>query len=287
MKDFISNLFKASNERLKNPLIFSFLLSWLAFNWQPIFTLLLSNKKIEDRISYISENFNEIQFNLFYPLIFSIGYVLLLPYFTWLIEVLVQYAKIGRKRNSIHEQLSDLKDKQKIAREEFKYEQEKAGNAEMSQLNSNIQELSKVNTEKDKIIERLKIDLIESKKEQKKLEQYISLESPESQEFNEEMKMELDKEYEEFLNTEVSTYFEEIGSEISQFKSIPENIDKIVIEKLIYSGLIKKIEDEEYQRVYFVLTNKGKHFWKNYVLSKRILSKQDLAQMNVPEDLPF
>ena len=287
MKEFITNLFKVSNERLKNPLIFSFLLYWLAFNWRPIFTLLLSDKKIEDRISYISENFNEIQFNLYYPLIFSIGYVLLLPYFTWLIENLVQFAKIRRKRNLSREQLSDLRDKQKLAREEFKYEQEKAGNAEMSQLNSNIQELTKNNTEKDKIIERLKIDLAESKKEQKKLEQYISLESPESTEFNEEMKKKLDQEYEEFLNTKVSTYFEEIGSEISQFKSIPDNADKIVIEKLIYNGLVKKIDDEENQRVYYTLTNKGTHFWKNYVLSKRILSKQELEERSEPDDFPF
>src|SRR5690606_37148056 len=113
--------------------------------------------------------------------------------------------------------------------------------------------------------------LSESKKEKNKLEQYISLESLEDTEVNEEMKRELDKEYEEFLNTEVSTYFEEIGSEISQFKSIPNNTDKIVIEKLIYSGLIQRIDDEENQRVYYVLTKKGKHFWKNYVISKNIM----------------
>lgn len=97
----------------------------------------------------------------------------------------------------------------------------------------------------------------------------------------------MDNEYEEFLKTEVSTYFEDIGSEISQFKSIPKNIDKIVIEKLIYSGLIRKVEDEENQRVYYLLTNKGKHFWKNYVLSKRIMSKQELDKLNEPDDLPF
>lgn len=284
MKEFISNFFTASSERLKNPLLFSFLFSWIAFNWRPLFTLLLSDKRIEDRISYISENFSEIHYNLYYPLLFSIGYVLLLPYFTWLIEVLVQYAKTGRKRNLMSEQLSDLRDKQKIAREEFKYEQEKAGNAEISQLNTNIQELTKANTEKDKIIERLKIDLSESKKEQKKLEQYISLESIDDTEFNEEMKKKLDKEYEEFLNTEVSTYFEEIGSEISQFKSIPNNTDKIVIEKLIYSGLIKRIDDDENQRIYYVLTKKGKHFWKNYVLSKNIMTKKEVDQL---DDLPF
>lgn len=284
MKEFLSNLFKVSNERLKNPLLFSFLLSWIAFNWRPIFTLLLSDKKIEDRISYISENFNEIQYTLYYPLIFSIGFVLLLPYFTWLIEVLVQFAKIGRKRNLISEQLSDLKDKQKLAREEFKYEQEKAGNAEIAQMNSTIHELTTSNTEKDKTIERLKIDLNESKKELRKLEQYISLENPDEAEFNDELKKELDKEYEEFLKTEASTYFEEIGSEISQFKSIPKNTDEIVIEKLIYSGLIKRIDDEENQRRYYILTKKGKHFWRNYVLSKKIMTKEELDKI---DELPF
>ena len=284
MKDFISNFFKISNERLKNPLLFSFLLSWIAFNWRPVFTLLLSDKIIENRITYISENFSEIEYTLYYPLIFSIGYVLLLPYFTWLIEVLVKFAKIGRKRSLISEQLSDLKDKQKLAREEYKYEQEKAGNAEISQMNSTIQELTTSNAEKDKTIERLKIDLNESKKELGKLEQYISLENPDELEFNDELKKELDKEYEEFLKTEVSTYFEEIGSEISQFKSIPKNTDEIVIEKLIYSGLIKRIDDEENQRRYYILTKKGKHFWRNYVLSKKIMTKEELDKI---DELPF
>ena len=284
MKDFISNFFKISNERLKNPLLFSFLLSWITFNWRPVFTLLLSDKTIENRITYISENFSEVKYTLYYPLIFSIGYVLLLPYLTWLIEVLAQFAKVGRKRNLISEQLSDLKDKQKLAREEYKYEQEKAGNAEISQMNSKMQELTTSNTEKDKAIERLKIELNESKKELRKLEQYISLENPDEAEFNEELKKELDKEYEEFLKTEVSTYFEEIGSEISQFKSIPKNTDEIVIEKLIYRGLIKRIDDEENQRRYYILTHKGKHFWRNYVLSKKIMTKEELDKI---DELPF
>jgi hypothetical protein len=275
MKEFIATIFKVSNERLKNPLIFSFLLSWIAFNWKPLFTIILSDKKIEERINYISANFNETEYTLYYPLIFSIGYVLLLPYLTWLIDVLVQYAKNGRKQNLIGEQLSDLRDKQKIASEVYKYEQEKAGNVEISQLNIKIQELSDSNIEKGKNIERLKIDLNESKKELNKLEHYISLDNPEETEFNDDIKKELDSEYQEFLKTEVSTYFEEIGSEISQFKSIPENADKIVIEKLIYSGLIKRIDDEENQRLYFILTKKGKHFWGNYVLSKNIKSKQE------------
>lgn len=284
MKEFISNLFKTSNERLKNPLIYSFLISWIAFNWRPIFIVFISKKSIEERISYISANFNEIEFTLFYPLMFSLGYVIILPYVMWLIERVVRIAKIWRKENLVNEKIDDLKGKQRIAVQERVYEQTKAGNAEISELNSKIEELKLSNEQKQKEIESLKIDLTETKKEWNKLEQYINLESPENVEFSDEEKMELDNEYESFLQTEVSTYFERIGTEISQFKSIPQGVDTIIVEKLIYSGLIRKIDNEENQRVYYLLTNKGKYFWKKYVLSKTILTQQELESQ---DDLPF
>lgn len=284
MKELINNFFQASNERLKNPLIFSFLISWVAFNWRPIFTLFLSDKKIEESISYISANFNDIQFTLYYPLFVSLGYVILLPYFTWFIEKIVQFAKIGRKENLVNDQISDLKGKQKIAKEERKYEQEKAGNVEISELNTRIEELIKTSEEKQKSIESLKIDLTNEKKERNKLEQYISLESPDDVEYSDDLKNELNKEYEDFLKTEVSTYFERIGTEISQFKSIPKNTEAIIMEKLIYSGLVKKVDDDENQRTYYILTKKGKYFWRNYVLSKNIMTQQEWESK---DELPF
>lgn len=284
MKEFINNFFQVSNERLKNPLLFSFLFSWIAFNWRPIFTLFLSDKIIEDRITYVTENFSQIEYNLYFPLLFSLGYVILLPYFTWIVEILARFAKSGRKENLVNEQLADLKNKQKIAKAEYRYEQEKAGNVEISELNTKIEELTISNEEKQKVIESLKIDLNTSKKERNKLEQYISLESPDDVEYSEELKIKLDREYEEFLKTEVSTYFEKIGTEISQFKSIPKDTDSIITEKLIYSGLIKRIDDEENQRVYYLLTKKGKYFWKNYVLSKDIMTQQEWETRN---ELPF
>jgi len=284
MKEFISNFFQASNERLKNPLIFSFLISWIVFNWKPIFTLFLSEKEIEKRITYITANFNEIELTLYYPLFFSLGYVLILPYLTWLIESLVRYAKTGRKENLINEQLNDLKGKQKIAKEERKYEEEKAGNIEISELNTKIDELIIANQDKQKLIDSLKIDLTDLKKEKNKLEQYINLESPDDTEYSDEYRTTLDKEYEDFLKTEVATYFEQIGTEISQFKSIPKTTPPIIIEKLIFNGLIKKVEDIENQRIYYLLTKKGIYFWKKYVLSKDIMTKQEWDSKN---ELPF
>lgn len=284
MKEFLNTFFQASNERLKNPLFFSFLISWIVFNWKPIFTLFLSDKKIEQKITYITENFNGIDTTLYYPILSSLAYVLVLPYFTWGIEILVIFAKTGRKTNFNNEQLSDLKWKQKIAKEEREYEQERAGNIEISALNDKINELTSSNEEKQKVIESLRIDLTELKKEKNKLEQYINLESPDEGEYTDQQKLNLDKEYESFLKTEVSTYFEQIGTEISQFKSIPKNTDPIIIEKLIFNGLVTKVDDIENQRIYYLLTQKGKYFWKNYVLSKNIMTKQQLESLN---DLPF
>ena len=218
-----------------------------------------------------------------YPLIFSAFYVLVFPYLMLLIEWLSKNAKKGRKKNLVSEKIDDLIDKQRIAKEERKYEEEKAGNVEISVLNSKIKELTNDNEEKRKSLESLKIDVSEIKKEKNRLQQYINLEIPDNVEYSDSEKEKLDEEYKEFLKTEVSSYFEKIGTEISQFKSIPESTENIVIEKLIYSGLVNRIDDEN-QRTYYLLTKRGKYFWKNYVLAKRILTQEELDNLN---DLPF
>lgn len=283
MIELIKNIFQTSNERIKNPFIGSFIISWIMFNWKSILTVLFSKNNIEGRISYVSENFTKIDYNLVYPLIFSAFYVLVFPYLMLLIEWLSKNAKKGRKKNLVSEKIDDLIDKQRIAKEERKYEEEKAGNVEISVLNSKIKELTNDNEEKRKSLESLKIDVSEIKKEKNRLQQYINLEIPDNVEYSDSEKEKLDEEYKEFLKTEVSSYFEKIGTEISQFKSIPESTENIVIEKLIYSGLVNRIDDEN-QRTYYLLTKRGKYFWKNYVLAKRILTQEELDNLN---DLPF
>lgn len=180
----------------------------------------------------------------------------------WLIESLSKHAKKGRKKNLVTEKIADLIDKQEIAKEERKYEEEKAGNLEISVLNSKIKELTTDNVNKQKELESLKIDFSEIKKEKNRLEQYINLENPDSLEYSDSEKEKLDEEYNEFLRTEVSTYFEKIGTEISQFKSIPKDTESIIIEKLVYGGLVKRVDDDENQRTYYLLTKRGKYFWK-------------------------
>lgn len=284
MTRFLNNLFQSSSERIKNPFIFSFIFSSLFFNWKTILTLLYSSKTIEDRIEYVSCCYISLNNSLYYPLFFSLFYIIALPYLMWLFEKIIEKAKTGRKENLYNEQILEFKGKKKIAKAEREYEEEKAGNAELSNLNNRIIELQTENEERKKQVDVLKFDLNELRKEKNKLEQFISLDTNESNEFTENEKIELEGEYKEFIKTESYTYFEKIGTEISQFKSIPKNIDVIIIEKLIYSGIIKRIDDDENSRIYYILTRKGRYFWKKYVLSKNILTKEELDKR---AELPF
>ena len=202
----------------------------------------------------------------------------------WLLEKIVEKAKTGRKENLFEEQVLEFKGKKKIAKAEREYEEEKAGNAELSNLNKRIFELQKENEDGKKQVDVLKFDLSELRKERNKLEQIISLDTNESNEFTENERVEFEVEYKEFIKTGSSTYFEKIGTEISQFKSIPKNIDLIIIEMLIYSGIIKRVDDEENRKVYYILTRKGRYFWKKYVLSKSILTKVEIDKR---DELPF
>ena len=90
MKEFLNSLFQSSSERIKNPFIFSFIFSSIFFNWKTILTLLYSSKTIEDRIEYVSSCYVNINISLYYPLLFSLFYIILLPYLMWLFEKIVE-----------------------------------------------------------------------------------------------------------------------------------------------------------------------------------------------------
>ncbi len=142
MKEFINNLFKVSNERLKNPLIFSFLISWIALNWKAIFVLFTSKQTIEDRIIYITNNFSETRYTLFYPLLIALGYVIVLPYLSMIIDIIISLAIKNRRTKLINDKINEFYLKNELAKSERTYENIRAGNEDLSKLNNKITELN-------------------------------------------------------------------------------------------------------------------------------------------------
>ncbi|EBX6374705.1 hypothetical protein CUL28_001065 [Salmonella enterica subsp. enterica serovar Bovismorbificans] len=55
-KELFSSTVSTAAQRVRNPAIGAFALSWCAFNWKSILYLLLSDTKVLDKITYISDN---------------------------------------------------------------------------------------------------------------------------------------------------------------------------------------------------------------------------------------
>ena len=105
IKDMVVSVFETSKDRLKNPIIGAFVLSWLAINWRIVMILLFSSEKIEDKINYIETHYFYINYNLWIPLGFAIFYILALPYlmvlFDWLSQKGVQIRRLISKNHRI------------------------------------------------------------------------------------------------------------------------------------------------------------------------------------------
>ncbi len=71
-------------ERIKSPIAGAFVFSWLFINWKPILVLLFSDDNIERKIEYMSKDITVGSFG--YPLLFAIGYCVVIPFVTLAIE---------------------------------------------------------------------------------------------------------------------------------------------------------------------------------------------------------
>lgn len=69
-------------ERLTSPLSGILILSWLIFNWKICFVLGFGDDSIYKRISFVQTNYVNIKDNLYYPLAYAIGFILIYPWVT-------------------------------------------------------------------------------------------------------------------------------------------------------------------------------------------------------------
>lgn len=280
MKGFLTAIFDASRDRLKNPFIGAFVLSWLAINWKGIATFFFSQNTIEKRIEIIELNYSSLWDILLIPLIIAGIYIVVLPYLMLVFDLISNVALKKRKENLFDHRFYDIEGRKKLAIGESELEDIKANYREKADLNKKVQQLTANIEKKNEFIENLQLKIETLDKDYENLKR-LSTDSM-NLNFSIEEEIELNEEYSKFRNEDYSEYFTEVGSEVSQNNSIPTQIDKIIIEKYIYAGIIKKIVDRQEQSVNYVFTRKGRFFWKEYVSGLRITKN-----IEVEEDLPF
>lgn len=155
----IDSFMNPINQRMSNPLIGSFIISWAVLNWQPIIFFILSKQNVEGKILHIKDFFyndnwlwgygfhNWCMYFLF-PLLVSCLYVWLIPRLENLVDMVNKDpidSKIERKHN---EKISNYKKLKEIATEDARVEEAKSQfktleekNKEITFLNDQVESL--------------------------------------------------------------------------------------------------------------------------------------------------
>ena len=278
MKELLNTFVHSTKERVRNPILSAFLLSFIVFNWKPIFIVLFASLTIQEKIETIEESYSTYFTNLWLPILFALFYVLALPYIMLVFDMLSKKAVEGRKRNILKQQLFDYESKKELAKKESELEDVKASYRDTAELNTKIDVLTNQIEERNKTISTLQNELNNTVTKNNEYKMTLNHEKSKSTFNNEES--ELIKEYELFKETDLFYYFEEIGSEISNRRSVPSKMNNMIIEKYIHSYIIKEIRDEEAQNTFYGFTEKGNFFWKTFVLNSNVSPVDD-------DDLPF
>lgn len=152
MKDLLNSLKETVNDRIRNPLIGAFIFAWFVFNWKPIMFFLLSDLKVEDRISKIEDTYASVWNTLFYPFAFAIVYVVLVQYFVWGSTFLARKGIKLRKGIVTKNKEDDLDNQLKIAEKEIELEDVRARHRAKQELNDKIEVLeNKLQEQKEEI----------------------------------------------------------------------------------------------------------------------------------------
>ncbi|WP_060873834.1 hypothetical protein [Myroides odoratus] len=265
MKDFLGSIFKTTEERLKNPFVGSFIISFIAFNWKPILIVIFSNIPIEDRVSYVSNNYSDVAYLLVLPLLLSLFYVLFLPkIMCWIDENTFESFK-KRNEHLYHSKTVDIEGQITIADKEIELEDKRANYKEKSDLNNQIKQLKNEIDIYKADIDDLTNKLNDSTIKNNDLNSLFNAREKEIKVFLDKKLIENDY-LQEYLNTPSSTLkeFSENFYDINYMTNNRES--KLLLDRFISLNLIRKLRPEELgldKSEKFTLTDKGWFFARN------------------------
>jgi hypothetical protein len=166
----INDLFSASKnviiERIKSPLLSSFGIAWLFFNWKIVLLLLFSNKGIEDKIKDIDQLTNILN-GFWFPCAIATFYTVAYP--------LINYW-VFKAHNGFEKQAEILRTLNAIDVLDRKIEQaNKENQLERSKFNAQYRlELDKMNNEHELADKKLGIEKLRLEKEMLELRRSLS-----------------------------------------------------------------------------------------------------------------
>ncbi|WP_424981622.1 hypothetical protein [Maritalea sp. S77] len=148
---FLEPVSSAMADRLRNPIYGTFILTWLATNWNRIFLLFFSEEKAEVRIAQF---WNSLDFwnGLFAPTLFAAFLLLVMPWLAAALEFTNRKVKNWRVDLRLEHRRHEVGKEIELASEEWKLASIKSGNAEYEELTSRCAELQRTIDELENIL---------------------------------------------------------------------------------------------------------------------------------------
>ena len=261
MKELIDIIFNSSKERVKNPLIGSFVLALIGFNWKAIFILLFSDSPAVEKINLISEDYSSISSTVLAPLFFATFYVAGLPYVMWFFDWISGKSWRGRKTHLSEQKIFEIQSEKEVTRQKNELENAIAKQQDTQELNNRIKDLSG--------------KLRESEEENGKLKKAINelkakLNHETFYELSNADKAKYDKDYSKFKDSKLFNYFYELGLSMGNDNGLPYMMDDLIKQKFIYLRLIEVIPGKTNSAGNFRFTRKGHYFWEKYLYAASI-----------------
>lgn len=247
MKEILESFMESSRERIKNPIIGSFMTAFLIYNWKAIIFLIFSKTSIEQRITTIRDNYSNWD-SIVLPILIALGYLILLPYISSILDNTLFKIFTTRANHKNKIKLVSLNNKKETARLERQIADIKAGTKDIEELLQKNSELEKLNEDAQNKAEKLQKDnstLLSnatSDENQMKvindiLDDFRNMENP-SQDYIQKVSKKLGrnglKEFRDFCKSKI---FKQTGGMAIETMIVPTSkseIDKFKRESLIY-----------------------------------------------------
>lgn len=152
--ELVKSFLDSSKERIKSPIAGAYILSFIIFNWKPIFILFFSKNCIEFRINEITRKYSDSG-TFLWPILIAIIYTLSVPCVMLIIEYILIRPSKQRRKNIYNHKTSELDFQIILAGKELELQDARSQNKEKINL---LDEISYLRGENNNLIESAKLD---------------------------------------------------------------------------------------------------------------------------------
>lgn len=142
LAELIKDMMDSAKDRVKTPITGAFMITFILYNWRPIFFLMFSEASIEDKIVVINYEYCSI-WKVINPLLIALIYTIGIPYLMFYLEKFTKKAVAGRKSHKGGLKLLDKELEYDLLLQEHKNAQAKSGNMEAAEINKEREDLKK------------------------------------------------------------------------------------------------------------------------------------------------